>query len=585
MKRSSLHIDSISVTGYDRSKCSLFSPATWLLSMIVVMLLGGCSMNATTHDDIIRSIAEAESIVAESPDEAYNILDSIDRTQLVEEHHRAHFALVMSEACYYSRRFIDVDSLSLRAVEYYEQTELYDYIARAYYQHGYVMYNANKHPEAMIALIQADKALAHSTNEHLHGVVQRTMGDIYHHGGLYQNSYDSYLKALHYFESCGLDYHIAYSKYNLGRALTMMRDYEHAEELFSEARNYAIDHDDKDFLCVVLHELSEMYLLRGEYEKCAEIVAQFEEYDCAKWLMSRYYAMCAIVELMVHSDLKSTNRNLELAELQPQRDEEIIERARYLLYKTTGDDTHALEYSEKLLLRQGTYMVDILAQPVLNYQINLLQSNLQREKQKQEAILRERHLAMQRNAVLFISIAVVLTLIIAYLRVRMAQKDRDIANYVAMIDELRLTRDDVSKPLADAVDRLYNDRLKDLNRLCETFYEHSDTSRQVSKVFEEVRLTIESIKSDEERLTELERLVDSCRNGLMSKLREQCPKLNDKELRIALYSYAGFSSRAISVFVDSNPVALSKVKYRMKTKIKEFGGEDAEMLIQNLVER
>jgi hypothetical protein len=180
---------------------------------------------------------------------------------------------------------------------------------------------------------------------------------------------------------------------------------------------------------------------------------------------------------------------------------------------------------------------------------------------------------------------VVLTLIIADLRVRMAQKDRDIANYVAMIDELRLTRDDVSKPLADAVDRLYNDRLKDLNRLCETFYEHSDTSRQVSKVFEEVRLTIESIKSDEERLTELERLVDSCRNGLMSKLREQCPKLNDKELRIALYSYAGFSSRAISVFVDSNPVALSKVKYRMKTKIKEFGGEDAEMLIQNLVER
>ena len=230
-------------------------------------------------------------------------------------------------------------------------------------------------------------------------------------------------------------------------------------------------------------------------------------------------------------------------------------------------------------------MKQILAQPVLNYQISLLQSHLEREEQEQQAIIRERNLARQRNIAIYISLAIVLLIILANLRSRMAQKDRDIANYVAMIDELQLTRNDISQPLADAVDRLYNDRLKDLNRLCETFYEHSDTSRQVSKVFEEVRLTIESIKSDEERITELERLVDSCRNNLMAKLREQCPKLNEKEIKVALYSYAGFSARAISVFVDSNPVALSKIKYRMKTKIKDAGGEDAEILIQYLIDR
>ena len=230
-------------------------------------------------------------------------------------------------------------------------------------------------------------------------------------------------------------------------------------------------------------------------------------------------------------------------------------------------------------------MVDILAQPVLNYQINLLQSHLEREEQEQQAILRERQLSQQRNIAIYISLTIIIIVVVANLRLRMAQKDRDIANYVAMIDELQLTRNDISQPMADAVDRLYNDRLKDLNRLCETFYEHSDTSRQVSKVFEEVRLTIESIKSDEARIAELERMVDSCRNNLMAKLREQCPKLNEKELRVALYSYAGFSSRAISIFVDSNPVALSKIKYRMKTKIKECGGPDAEMLIQNLTDR
>ena len=437
----------------------------------------------------------------------------------------------------------------------------------------------------MVSFMDAEEALAKCDNQRLRGVVYRTKGDIYHHGGLYQNSYKSYEKAYQCFESCELPYHMNYSKYNMGRAATMMRDFELADSLFNEARDYAIANADTDFLCVVLHELSEMYLLKSDYANLARTVKQFEEYDCLKWLISRYYGLRAIVELKVNHDLVAADKYIALADAHPQRDGEIVDKARYLLYKDVGDDTKALASSERLLLRQSEYMMDILAQPVLNYQIDLLQSHLEREEQEQQAILRERQLSRQRNIAIYISLTIIIIVVVANLRLRMAQKDRDIANYVAMIDELQLTRNDISQPMADAVDKLYNDRLKDLNRLCETFYEHSDTSRQVSKVFDEVRLTIESIKSDEARIAELERLVDSCRNNLMAKLREQCPKLNEKELRVALYSYAGFSSRAISIFVDSNPVALSKIKYRMKTKIKECGGVDAEILIQNLVDR
>jgi hypothetical protein len=103
-------------------------------------------------------------------------------------------------------------------------------------------------------------------------------------------------------------------------------------------------------------------------------------------------------------------------------------------------------------------------------------------------------------------------------------------------------------------------------------------------VFERVRETIESIKSDEARLEELEALVNNCRGNIMTKVRQQCPKLNSKELRVVLYSYAGFSSRAICIFMESNPVALSKVKYRIKTKIKESGAEDAELLISAIAD-
>ena len=99
--------------------------------------------------------------------------------------------------------------------------------------------------------------------------------------------------------------------------------------------------------------------------------------------------------------------------------------------------------------------MDILAQPVLNYQIDLLQSHLEREEQEQQAILRERQLSRQRNIAIYISLTIIIIVVVANLRLRMAQKDRDIANYVAMIDELHLTRNDISQPMADAVDKLY----------------------------------------------------------------------------------------------------------------------------------
>lgn len=555
-----------------------------LCALVVLVALGSCTPTKDP-DHILERIAQADAIKESNPTQACDIMRSIDRDSIVTEEGLARYALIYSEACYFSRGYVDVDSLSSIALRFYSKTDMHNEHARAQFQQAYVMYNAHKHPETIIALLEAEKLLEHCDNERLLGVVHRSKGDVYHYGGLYQNSYDSYSKAIESFERCGLQYHIYYSKYNLARAATMLHDYDLAERLFFEARDWAIENDDKDFLCVVLHELCEMYILRRNFTKCAEAVEMFERYDCAKWLMSRYYAICAIVELEVNNDLQAAYSMLDLAEQHPQRDEEIIEKTRYLIYKHTGNDTKALKWCEKLLVRSNNYTREIVSQPVLDYQIDLLRTKLSHEEAQKEAIIRERNLSFKLNMAIVISFTIIILFIVILQRIRVRQKDRDIDHYVAMIDKLQLTRNDISQPMADAIDRLYNDRLKELNRLCETFYEHSDTSRQVSKVFEEVRLTIEQIKGDDARIDELERSVNSYHNGLMSKLREQCPKLNDKELKVALYSYAGFSARAISVFVDSNPVALSKIKYRMKTKIKECDGPDADMLIQNLVDR
>ena len=538
---------------------------------IVVLILVGCTPK---QRNIMDSVAEAEEIVITNPAEALRIIESVDSEKITKDDDMGYYALVYSEARYYNRILVKSDSLTRLCVEEYRNEKDHDRRARAYFQHAMVLQLNDSLPEAMIALTESLKSLDKHENIRLRGVVNRTMGDIYRARYCYPNSIVAYSNAYQCFKQIDLPYHCNYTKYNIGQAAVKMHSYNQAEKLFAEVRDYAIETGDMDFLCAVLHELCEIYFKQKDYDKCRETLDLFDQYDCVLWFVSRYYAMKAIVSAE-DADIEEAHRLVEMALAEDESDKAIIEEAYYHIYKNSGDMENALLWQERINARLEESILIAAHQPVLNYQIDLLQSNLDREEQYRRS-------TRLRNISIYVLIAIVLSLLIGFLRGYASKKNRDIQQYIDTIHELQLTTHTASDSLSEAVDHLYNDRLSDLNRLCETYYEYSDTSRHATKVFEQVRQTIESIKSDEARIEELENLVNSCRGNLMQKLREQCPKLNTKEQRVVLYSYAGFSSRAICTFMDTNPVALSKVKYRIKLKIKESGAKDTDLFIDSI---
>ena len=104
-------------------------------------------------------------------------------------------------------------------------------------------------------------------------------------------------------------------------------------------------------------------------------------------------------------------------------------------------------------------------------------------------------------------------------------------------------------------------------------------------VFNKLTDTLDSIKSDKHRLEELERAVDEYRDGLMMRLRRVLPRLSERDYRVALYSFAGFSNRAIAIFIDSDPVSVSKIKYNIKYKMKGMEGNDVDVVVAALSEK
>lgn len=147
-------------------------------------------------------------------------------------------------------------------------------------------------------------------------------------------------------------------------------------------------------------------------------------------------------------------------------------------------------------------------------------------------------------------------------------------------------RTDNTDAIIKEIESLYQPNVRELNSLCEIFYENVDSDKFAKRIVLEVSQIINKLKDDDVKLEKLERIVNIYKGDVMSKLREQCYTLTDREIKIALYTFAGFSNRAISMLVECRAETLPKIKYKIRSKVGELCEEkDAEIMIQYLSQR
>lgn len=553
--------------------CRIFQlSAISILTAVAALCFTGCSSRTA-----MQQVAQAEAIVESNPQEALAIVEHIDRNDICGKHNRARYTLLLSETLYHN--YIDTlsDATTRPMMEYYLDSDIHDERARALYQHALVMHQKGELAEAMVMLLEAETSLQQVDNTKLKGLVHRTKGDIYNEGCLFANALESYRYARECFDALGLEYHSASLTYDMGGTLIQLRNFESAEEALLEALNYGIREDNKPFICAVLHELLDLSIYEDDYEACRRHLEAFDTYDCLLYGQSHYHAMRAIN----HSHSGDTERALAMldqAESMEDSEWADLEYARYIIYRNGGHTAEALYWNEVSKHAQDGLMLEVLEQPVLNLQVDMLRHNL-------DSARREKELTKERNTVIFIVIALAIITIIIYAVRRLRRKESELAEYIETVRELRDTLDSIPKDMASSVGELYRDRFSELNELCDIYYDHEGTARTKSLIFNKLTETIEAIKSDKHRLSELEATVNNYRGGIMQSLREQMPKLSERDMRVALYVFAGFSSRAIAIFIDSDPVSVSKIRYNIKQKIRTANIADGERLMAALTDK
>ena len=546
-----------------------------LLSLLLIIILEGCSVDSKTH----KLIRHAEEIAMELPDSALRVVQSIDPESVRGKHDRAHYKLVVAEAHYYNRLAVDRDTIAQPLFDYYIESDNHAERARALYQHAIVMQAEGENARAMYSLLEAEKSLSLLDNPRLSGLVHRTKGEIYGAECLFQNALEEYQKSKEYFDKAELSFHSAYATYDIAIIYNRMRDFETAIKMLLIAEDEFGRLNEYGHMFETQIELCYNYIQLNDYSNCRNIFNRIKTHNLNTYSLCDYYCISAILSAIdgnLNQAYLLLNRAKQELIINPMQ----LAYSEYAIKTLKGDLGDALISYKNMIALQDISVFNAINNSLLQSQVDLLSGQVASAKEIQQK-------TRLINYLFAIISASIVLLLIYYIRNRQRKHQAEIKRYIDIIADMELMRKDNStnNMLNATIDRLYRSSLNEINELCEIYYEQSDSSRLASKIFAQVESNIERLKSDRKRIEELESAVNISHNDIMAKLREQCPGLTEREMRIALYSYAGFSNRAISLLVGANAETLPKIKYSIREHIKSANAIDCDMLIAPLSQR
>lgn len=130
------------------------------------------------------------------------------------------------------------------------------------------------------------------------------------------------------------------------------------------------------------------------------------------------------------------------------------------------------------------------------------------------------------------------------------------------------------------IELLFRNQWQILNDLCREYFDAPSTKNSISF---ETRLNRElQHLNSPQSLKKIEDTLNRYLCNVMRRLRAQCPELRDDDIRFIVFSYSGFSPRAICLLLNISLPNYYNRKSRISRRILKSGAEDAQEFIERL---
>lgn len=543
---------------------------TVLFSFLSLFLSAGCSswrVNETLKD--------IESYIMERPDSALAVLDSMDRTLLTTDHHKAYHALLHAMAL--DKNYIDVDddSLASIAVRYYSKKGPEKYEARSLYYLGLSYYYAQDYKKAILEFTKAEKVAERSDSLYL-GMTKDIKATIYsatHNDSealrLLKEAYDIYLEL-------SLHQYINNTELRLANLYCNNDNFFKADSLYI----HLISSEKVDDFIKNSATKNKAFITISHYNK---------DYDKAAFLYDRL-VNDSDASILTYKDywayaysLSKVGRKEEaqslVSQLKSVDSSGTADYWMYLIEKSRGNSENALKYLEHTTTKTDKEVMKALQQSL---------ALTQRDYYESEFINAEFKARNRQLIAISVGVSSVLVLVLllwatsVYVRRQREEKEY----YLNYANEIRRQLEAAKKEDYPQLQRkyleIYKSKFEMIGSLYEEYVLYRGKKNAEHAIYSKVSEIINAFIGDNANQHQLESVLDDSLDGIVSTLRKEMPRLKEIDYSIFCYMVIGFDATTISHLLNISTNVVYIRKSRMRQHIEDVAPKHKDQFLNIL---
>lgn len=569
----------------------------------LITALSGC-----TESETARSLDRAEAVMEEHPDSALAILGAIPSADVNSSADRALHALLLTQAQIKNGHIVDNDSLINIAVRHYSDRDDSPRLMKSLFYKAQVEYNRGDMTAAIVPAIRARELATEFNDSYWRAKAAELMADIYS-----VTHYKS--EAVKYTEEAAEHYKKAGKARNHLFALcdlAVVRSNDGVDDnkniaLLDSVRRIAINEPaDTTLIVYADRTLFGMYVDSGRNDEAHRILEEMLS------LKSHYFPDSEQYSYMSRLATNDGNDEEALQIIKTANDEATNTSQKvhvYVFYrdyhKSKGMSREAEAYTDSILTLQNTEVAAVLKQSVVSAQRDFFTARAEKEADK------ARLSAMTASA-LGILLAAVCIGFPLYYREKMRRKKAEIETMMleaqslsaqldekdeslqSAINELNKTRNDLKELSITVSDKdsllktqtlltnsILEKRFQTLNALSKDYLTLTNQSSPRTGIVSDFKKELD-IMANPESQAELERIVNNKHQGIITRLRNQLPKIKDQDIFFLTLIAAGVSRNAICIITKNKQANYYNKCSRLRRKIENSDSTDKQEFLDTI---
>lgn len=546
------------------------------MNIFFILILSLLSLSfVSCADDATRmaetTLATAEDVMDEHPDSALTLLsDSSFRP--VGKRQKALGALLLTQARH--KNFIDEtnDSLITTAVNYFESHDDPARLMKSLFYQATLNANATNYPSAMTIAMRADRIAKNTKDIYWQARIAELMGTILSETYFYEEAIKCYENAATLFKQVNIENAYLYNLGHLATSHENLNDYEKAIAIADSIRGQT----SSPYLKVYSADILSYSLYNLErYREANAFVDTLLQYADTVRLRSLDYSNIAKIRI-AYGDMSDVTKMLDKAlslAITP-NDSISYNMALLRFYEKTNDIPQVYSILDTLHIQQNRIAAKIRKQSSIV---------AQRDFYSQQAKNAELQAAKRKYSIILIavtSIAIIIIVTILFQN-KIKRKDAEIRLKVAKIQYLTSSIDTNKSTMLQLSQSLLQKRLRQLNMLVNEFYESTDTAESRKAIYKNIEKEILKL-TDKSNLGEIERIVNSCMDDIVEKMRLQLTDFSNDDIIFLTLTVAGYGAKAISLFTGIKPNSTYTKRTRLIEKIAKSDAPDKDWFISKI---